>query len=166
MRIMLTVLYWCAIEELPLRVRADHQADGAMGVDMVGAVLGVVFDHEDGHLGPVLAVGDGLDDLAQRQVVAGHAGPRRERSRPGAGRVVFAQAHHREPGQVVVFLVFAELADVGIGIVGVAVTSAGHLADPVIRAHVADQARHRSLDLERAIRLADPPAVLTVAAIG
>ena len=43
---------------------------------------------------------------------------------------------------------------------------AGDLADPVIGAHVADQARHRPLDLERAVRLADPPAVLAVAAIG
>ena len=48
-------------------------------------------------LGPVLAVADGLDDPAQGQVVAGHAGPRRERAGTGAGGVVFAQAHDHEP---------------------------------------------------------------------
>ena len=138
---MLTVLYWVLSRILSLRVRADHQADGAMGIDMIGAVLGVVLDHEDGHLGPVFAVGDRLDDLAERHVVAGHAGPRRERAGAGAGGVVFTQAHHREPGQVVILLEFAELADEGVGVVGITGTPAGDLADPVIRAHVADQAR-------------------------
>ena len=49
------------------------QADGAVGVDVVGAVLGVVLDDEDRRLGPELALADRLDDPAQRQVVAGDA---------------------------------------------------------------------------------------------
>ena len=64
-----------AVEVLPLGVRADHQADGAMGVDVIRAVLGVVLDDEDRDLGPVLAVADRFDDSAEGQVVAGHAGP-------------------------------------------------------------------------------------------
>ena len=80
-RIMLTVLYCVLSSGLPLGVGADHQADGAMGVDVVGAVLGVVLDDEDRRLGPVLAVADRLDEPAQRQVVAGDAGLRRERAR-------------------------------------------------------------------------------------
>ena len=109
---------------------------------------------------------DGVDDLAQCHVVAGHAGPRRERPRAGAGGVIFAQAHHHEPGQVVVLLELAELADKRLGIIGITVAAAGDLADPVIGAHVADQAGHRPLDLERTIRLADAPAVFAITAIG
>ena len=47
-RIMLTVLYCVLSTCVPFGVGADHQADGAMGVDMIGAVLGVVLDDEDG----------------------------------------------------------------------------------------------------------------------
>ena len=54
-----------------------------MGVDVVGAVLGVVFQHEDGRLRPELAVADRLDDAAQGQVVVGHDRP----SASGAGFV-------------------------------------------------------------------------------
>ena len=73
---MLTVLYWVLSRRVPLGVRADHQADGAVGVDVVGAVLGVVLDDEDRRLGPVLALRDRLDQPAQGQVVAGDAGLR------------------------------------------------------------------------------------------
>ena len=100
-----------AVEVLPLGVRADHQADGAVGIDVVGAVLGVVLDHEDRRLGPVLAVADGLDEPAQRQVVAGHAGLRRERAGARARGVVFAQAHDDEAGQGAVLLEVLELLE-------------------------------------------------------
>src|SRR5206468_661906 len=46
------------------RVLADDESDGAVGVDVVGAVLGVVFDDEDGSVIPVGAVGNGFDDAA------------------------------------------------------------------------------------------------------
>ena len=108
---MLTVLYWVLSSVLPLGVRADDQADGAVGVDVVGAVLGVVLDDEDRRLGPGLAVRDRLDEPAQGQVVAGDAGLGRERAGRGAGGVVLAQAHDDEPGQVAVLLELAELLE-------------------------------------------------------
>src|SRR5438093_8104716 len=42
-----------------------------MGVDVVGAVLGVVFDDEDRSVVPVGAVRDGLDDAAESEIVVG-----------------------------------------------------------------------------------------------
>jgi len=45
-----------------------------MSVDVIGAVLGVVFDDEDGGIVPVGAVGDGVDDAAEGEVVVGDAG--------------------------------------------------------------------------------------------
>ena len=132
---------------------------------MVRAVLGVVLDDEDRGLGPVLALGDGLDDPPEGQVVAGHAGPRGEGAGASARRVVLAQAHDHEPGKVAVLLELAEFAEERLGVVGVAHALARHLGDAVVGAHVADQARHRPLDLERPIRLADPASVLAVVAI-
>jgi hypothetical protein len=43
------------------RILADDEGDGAMSVDMIGAVLRVVFDDEDGSVVPVRAVRDGID---------------------------------------------------------------------------------------------------------
>ncbi len=45
-----------------------------MSVDVVGAVLAVVLDDEDGRVLPVLAVRDGVDDLADREVTVPRAG--------------------------------------------------------------------------------------------
>ena len=48
-----------------------------MGVHVVRAVLGVVFQDENGGLRPELAVADRLDQRPKRQVVVGHVGGRR-----------------------------------------------------------------------------------------
>ena len=40
-----------------------------------------------------------------------------------------------------------------------------HLGDPVVWAHMADESRYRTLDLERSIRLADSASILAVIAI-
>ena len=53
-----------------------------MGVDVVGAVLGVVFDDEDRSVVPVGAVRDGLDDAAESEIVVGD-GSRGTRSAGG-----------------------------------------------------------------------------------
>ena len=45
-----------------------------MAVDVVEAGLGVVLDHEDRRVLPVLAVRDLVDDLADREVVVGDLG--------------------------------------------------------------------------------------------
>ena len=53
-------------------VLADDEGDAAVGVNVVGAVLGVVFDYEDGSVVPVRAVGDGLDHASHGQIVIGN----------------------------------------------------------------------------------------------
>ena len=67
-----------------------------MRIDVIGAVLGVVLDHEDCSLLPQRAVADSLDQLAHRQVIGGDAGLRRKRPGLGAVGVVFAEAHDDE----------------------------------------------------------------------
>ena len=42
-----------------------------MGVDVIGPVLGIVFDDENGTLWPEFGVRYGFDDAAERQVVIG-----------------------------------------------------------------------------------------------
>ena len=50
------------IDRVPLDIGADRQGDRPVGVDVVRAVLGVVLDHEDGHLLPEPALGQALDE--------------------------------------------------------------------------------------------------------
>ena len=84
------------IDRVPLRVRTDHQRDAAMGVDVVGAVLGVIFQHENGGLRPELAVADRFDHASQRQIVIGQIGDRRWRSDLCPRRVIVGQANDHE----------------------------------------------------------------------
>ena len=67
-----------------------------MGVDVIGAVLRVVFDHEDGSVVPVRAVGDGIDNAAEREVVIGDRGLRRGLARTRASGVVVGKVEQRE----------------------------------------------------------------------
>ena len=117
--------------------------------------------------GQYLLCADGFDDPAQGQVVAGHAGLRRERAGAGARGVVLAQAHDHEARQVAVLLELLELAEEGFGVVGVAVAAAveprrcrspGTCGRPV-------PARAPSIRSD-AVWLADAAAVFAVAAIG
>src|SRR4029077_10191282 len=67
------------------RVWADDVAWAAMTVDVVDAVLRVVFFEEDGRRGPHIAVADVVDNAANGQVVIGlFGGP----GRRAAGVVV------------------------------------------------------------------------------
>src|SRR4051812_17039089 len=63
---------------------------------MVGAVLGVVLDDEDRGVLPEARVRDGLDDLADGQVVAGDTGRWRVDTRAQAVGVIFRQRHHHK----------------------------------------------------------------------
>ena len=56
------------------RVRADHHEKGAMGVDVIDAVLRVVFCDDYRHVVPERAVREHVDQLAQREVVIGDVG--------------------------------------------------------------------------------------------
>ncbi len=87
-----------AVDKVALAPGADDEADGAMGVDVVGAVLRVVFDDEDGHLIPKSAAAGGFDDAAKTEIVARDAGFRREGAGFGSGGVVFAKGHDGERG--------------------------------------------------------------------
>ena len=97
MRSIDEVLYMVESTLCRLTKRADGQGDGAMGVDMIGAVLSVVLNHEDCHLAPEPALGDALDDSAQRQVVVGNGRQYGRRAGLGARGVIVGQAHNDEP---------------------------------------------------------------------
>ncbi len=131
-----------AVNGLTPDVRADDVACGAARVHVIGAVLCVVLDDENGGFRPVAAMRDAVHDLADGKIVVGHHGDRRESSRGRAGRVVFWQAHHHEVGQapgglrtVEVALVLIEFTEEFGGVVRV--THAGELE---LRRDVAEQA--------------------------
>src|SRR5262249_51797393 len=154
-----------AVQVAALRVGADHQADGPVGVHVVGPVLGVVLDHEDGGLRPVLALRHRLDQPAQGQVVAADTRLRRERARRRAGGVVLAQAHDDEARHGAVLLERAVLLEEGLHVVGVAHLAALLARHAVVGADVADQAGDAGLHADVALAVADALAVLAVTAV-
>src|SRR5579862_121177 len=54
------------------RIFADHKSDGTVSVDMVGTVLGIIFENEDSRIVPIGAVRNGVDHSPQSQIVIGH----------------------------------------------------------------------------------------------
>ena len=88
------------VDRVPLDVRADRQGDRAVGVDVVGAVLGVVLDHEDGHLLPEPALAQPLDHPAERQVVVGEVGRRGRLAGRRARGVVVGQPQDDQAGHL------------------------------------------------------------------
>ena len=52
-------------------VRADHERGAAVRVDVVGAVLHVVFSDDDQRVGGVTAVRHRFDEAAQREIAIG-----------------------------------------------------------------------------------------------
>ena len=66
---------------------------------MVGAVLSIVFDDEDGGVVPVRAVGDGVNDTTHGQVIVCNAGLGRGRAGLGSSGVVVRKPNQTEGGQ-------------------------------------------------------------------
>src|SRR5690242_9493580 len=74
------------------RVSADDQSDAAVGVDVVGAVLRVVFEDEDGGVVPVGAVGDGFNDAADGEIIVGEGSGGSGLAFVEAGSVIVGEA--------------------------------------------------------------------------
>ena len=71
-----------------------------MCVHMVGAILRVVFEDEDGGVIPVGAVRDSIHDAAERQIVIGHGGRGTRKVRTRAARVIVGQIQQDEGRQL------------------------------------------------------------------
>ena len=56
------------------RVRADDEAERAVGIHMVVTALGIILDDEDDGVAAEAALGDRFDDLAEGEVVVGDLG--------------------------------------------------------------------------------------------
>ena len=67
-----------------------------MRVHVIGAVLRVVFQDEDGRRRPEGRTTEGLDNASKRQVVVGHVGAWRGRAGPGARGVIVGQPHDHQ----------------------------------------------------------------------
>ena len=93
------------------RIRADSERDSPVSVDVVGAVLCIIFHDENRGRGPELGLGNGFDQSSQREVVVRHAGGGRPFSGGGAGGVVLWQAHDLEPRHLPLLLKAAQFAD-------------------------------------------------------
>src|ERR1700726_828043 len=78
------------------RILADHEGERAMGIDVVGAILRVVSEHEDGSIVPVRTVGNGVDYAAEREIVVGDRGVWSWLAGTRASGVVVGQVEQRE----------------------------------------------------------------------
>ena len=108
-----------AVEMVAADIGADDEADGAMGIDVVGAILGVVFDDEDGGFFPDRAFADAFDEAAESEVVAGDACLGRGFVGRGALSVVLAKAHDDELRQRALGNEVVEFAQKYIDVLGV-----------------------------------------------
>src|SRR5215470_5850741 len=77
-------------------VFADHERERTMRIDVIGTVLRVVFENEDGGVFPVGTVRDRLDDAAEGEIVIGNVGGRSRAPGPCASGVVVGQMHRDE----------------------------------------------------------------------
>ena len=152
-----------AVDDAPLRIGAGDKADSAMGIDMVRAVLGVVFDDEDRRLGPQRPMADSLDEFAEGQVVAGHAGTGTVGSGCGAMGVILTEAHDDEPRHRSLCCELRIFPEHDVDELRIAFLLLA--AQPVVGAHVPHQTRHSPLDPCVSFRIIHPPAVFLVAAI-
>ncbi len=85
-----------------------------MGVDVVAAVLGVVFEDEDGGVVPVGAVRDGVDHSAQGQIVVGDRGLGARAIRSRAAGVIVGEIEQHEGGELEL-RILVQLTGVNVG---------------------------------------------------
>src|ERR1022692_3462562 len=83
-----------AVNGVVLNPRGDEEGGGAVGIHVVGTVLRVVLEDEDGGVGPKARFGDALDQLADGVVVISSGGERGDFAGGGAGSVVVGEAHY------------------------------------------------------------------------
>src|SRR2546428_949180 len=69
-------------------ILAYDKSYGAVRVDVIGAVLSIVFQNEDGRVIPVRTMGDGLHYAAEGKIVVSYIGGRAGLTRPSAASVI------------------------------------------------------------------------------
>src|SRR5581483_11623656 len=74
------------------RIFADDERDAAVRIDVVGAVLSVVFENQNSGVVPIGAVRNGLDDTAYGEIVIGDRGRRGRQALAEPGSMVVGKA--------------------------------------------------------------------------
>ena len=81
-----------------------------MGIDVIRAILSIVFQNENRRVLPKLALADRLHKQAQGEVVFRHHCRGRQPARPGARGVIVGQADDLEPRHLTAFFEALQLA--------------------------------------------------------
>ncbi len=119
-----------------------QSAHRAVGIDMVGTVLGVVLHDKNGGFRPELTVADAFNDSSQGQVIVGHHRTRRWLADAGAIGVVIRKPHDRQLRHAVMGLEFLELFEIAVGTPLVRVIE---IVAAKLRVEVSFQRRHGCL---------------------
>src|ERR1039458_5084450 len=99
-----------------------------MCIDVIGAILRVILEDEDGRVSPIGAAGNGFHHASHSEIIVRDGGVRRGRSRTGPGRVVVRQAQEHKAWQLLSHASFAGMNEnskltqklVGAELVGIA----------------------------------------------
>src|ERR1035437_4492086 len=75
---------------------ADHQRDAAVRVDVIGAILCVILEDEDGRVSPIGAAGYRFHHAPHSEIIVRNRRVWRGRSRTGTRRVIVRQAQEHE----------------------------------------------------------------------
>ncbi len=81
-------------------VGTDDEPQRAMRVDVIGPILRVILEYEDGGLRPELGMADALDDPTQRQIVIGNTSTWRSLAQAHAIGMIARQSNHLQPRHV------------------------------------------------------------------
>ena len=100
---------------MPFNIRADGVSDGSVGIDVVGSVLGIILDDENGHRFPELTFGKPFDNPPQCQIIIRDVGGWRGTSRLGTRRVVIWQSHDNQSGKFPLLFEFGKFRQEAIG---------------------------------------------------
>ena len=88
-----------AVHGAAAAVRADYEAHRPANIDMIRAVLGIIFNHKDRHFPPIAAVADAIDDEPETIIIARYRSDRRRLAYPRPFGVVLGKAHHNIVGK-------------------------------------------------------------------
>ena len=75
---------------------ADDECDGTMGVDVIGAILGIILNYQNRSVYPVGAVRDGFDHAPEREIIIRHRSSRTRMPGRGAVSVIIGQIQKDE----------------------------------------------------------------------
>src|SRR5579872_1454104 len=92
-------------------IRTNHQSDCAMAIHMIRTILRIVLNYKNGQILPEDAMGEGIDHVAQREIVFGQHRTWRLLAGTGAHGVIARKREHLKLGHAALALELPEFLE-------------------------------------------------------